>query len=227
MPCYNEAATVEEITASVLASPYTAELVIVDDGSTDGTRELLASIEDPRVRVLHQPCNMGKGAALRRGFSEVSSDFVVVQDADLEYDPADWGLLLAPLLAGKADVVFGSRFSSHSPRRVTGFWHSMGNRMLTGLSNAFTNLNLTDMATCYKAFRWEVIQSIIIRENRFAVDPEITAKIAGGGWRVWEVGVSYSGRSYAEGKKITWRDGVAAVFCIIKYGLKIRRGEGL
>ena len=224
MPCYNESATVEEMARRVLASPHTAELVIVDDGSTDGTRELIAA-DDPRVRVLLQPRNMGKGAALRTGFAVVTGDFVVVQDADLEYSPDDWDLLLSPLLAGDADVVYGSRFASSRPRRVLYFWHAVGNRMLTMLSNAFTDLNLTDMETCYKAFRREVIQSVELTEDRFGFEPEITAKVAAAGWRVWEVGISYSGRTYAEGKKIGWRDGAAAVFCIVKYGLEVRRGR--
>lgn len=223
MPCYNEAATVSEMVTRVLGSPHTAELVIVDDGSTDGTREILARIQDERVRVLLQSHNMGKGAALRRGFKAVSSDFTVVQDADLEYSPDDWDALLAPLLRGDADVVYGSRFMSSQPRRVLYFGHSVGNRFLTTLSNIFTDLNLSDMETCYKAFRRDVIQSIAIEEDRFGFEPEITAKIAAGGWRVWEVGISYSGRTYAQGKKIGWRDGVAAVFCIVKYGLKVRR----
>ena len=222
MPCYNEVGTVAEMTARVLASPHTAELVIVDDGSTDGTREVLADIDDPRARVLLQPQNMGKGAALRRGFAVTVSDFVVVQDADLEYSPDDWDLLLEPLLRGDADVVYGSRFVSSRPRRVLYFWHSVGNRLLTTLSNAFTDLNLTDMETCYKAFRREVIQSITIEEDRFGFEPEVTAKVAAGGWRVWEVGISYSGRTYDEGKKIGWRDGLAAVVCIVKYGARVR-----
>ncbi len=222
MPCYNEAATVREMTERVLASPHTGELVIVDDGSNDGTSEILARLDNPRVRVLTQPHNLGKGAAMRRGFAAVNCDFVVVQDADLEYDPADWDLLLEPLLTGRADVVYGSRFVSSRPRRVLYFWHSVGNRLLTALSNAFTDLNLTDMETCYKAFRREVIQSIKLEEDRFGFEPEITAKVAAGSWRVWEVGISYAGRTYAEGKKIGWRDGVIAVWCIIKYGLKMR-----
>ena len=222
MPCYNEAATVAEMVARVLSSPHAAELLIVDDGSADGTRDILAGLEDPRVRVMLQPHNMGKGAALRRGFAAATSDFVVVQDADLEYSPDDWDLLLAPLLSGDADVVYGSRFASSRPRRVLYFWHSVGNRLLTMLSNAFTDLNLTDMETCYKAFRREVIQSITIEEDRFGFEPEVTAKVAAGGWRVWEVGISYSGRTYDEGKKIGWRDGLAAVVCIVKYGVKVR-----
>ena len=225
MPCYNEVATVAEMTARVLASPHTAELVIVDDGSTDGTRDVLASLEDARVRVLLQPHNMGKGAALRRGFETVASDFVVVQDADLEYNPEDWDLLLEPLLRGDADVVYGSRFVSSRPRRVLYFWHSIGNRLLTLLSNAFTDLNLTDMETCYKAFRRDVIQSITIEEDRFGFEPEVTAKVAAGGWRVWEVGISYSGRTYAEGKKIGWRDGLIAIYCIVKYGIRVHLGR--
>lgn len=219
MPCYNEAATIDEIAARVLASPHTAELVIVDDGSTDGTRDSLARMDDERVRVLLQPCNRGKGAAMRRGFAEVTGDFVIVQDADLEYDPVDWDEVLDPLLRGAADVVYGSRFQTGRPRRVLYFWHFVGNKCLTWLSNMFTNLNLTDMETCYKAFRREVIQSITLEEDRFGFDPEVTAKVAAGGWRVWEVGISYSGRTYAEGKKINWIDGMRALYCIFKYGI--------
>ena len=223
MPCYNEAPTITEIAKRVLASPHTAQLVIIDDGSTDGTRDLLGSFDDSRVIVIEQPENRGKGAALRRGFAEVSAEYVIVQDADLEYDPVDYDLMLEPLLAGNADVVFGSRFQSGRPRRVLYFWHSVGNRLLTLLSNMFTDLNLTDMETCYKAFRTEVVKNLELREDRFGIEPEITAKVAAGGWRVWEVGISYSGRTYAEGKKIDWRDGVAAVRCIVKYGIESRR----
>jgi glycosyltransferase involved in cell wall biosynthesis len=208
-----------------LASPHTAELLIIDDGSTDGTRDLLSSFDDERVRVLLQPENQGKGAAIRRGFREAEADFVIVQDADLEYDPVDYDLVLEPLLSGAADVVYGSRFQSGRPRRVLYFWHSVGNRALTLLSNMFTDLNLTDMETCYKAFRNEVVKSLDLQENRFGIEPEITAKVAAGGWRVWEVGISYSGRTYAEGKKINWRDGVAAVRCIVKYSLESRRSR--
>ena len=222
MPAYNETATIDQIVKRVLESPHTAELIIVDDGSTDGTRELLESFTDTRVKVLLQPANQGKGAALRRGFQEATADFVIVQDADLEYDPADYDLMLEPLLLGNADVVFGSRFQSSRPRRVLYFWHSVGNRVLTLLSNMFTDLNLTDMETCYKAFRREVIQGIDLEQDRFGIEPEMTAKVAAGGWRIWEVGISYSGRTYAEGKKIDWRDGVAAVKCIIKYGIATR-----
>jgi glycosyltransferase involved in cell wall biosynthesis len=225
MPCYNESATIGEIVKRVLASHHTAELIIVDDGSTDGTRDLLGSFDDERVTVVLQPHNQGKGAAIRRGFREASSDFVIVQDADLEYDPVDYDLVLEPLLSNAADVVYGSRFQSGRPRRVLYFWHSVGNRALTVLSNMFTDLNLSDMETCFKAFRTEVVKSLDLKEDRFGIEPEITAKVAAGGWRVWEVGISYSGRTYAEGKKISWRDGVAAVRCIVKYGIEARRSR--
>ncbi len=217
IPCYNERATIHEVVASVLKSPYTSEVVIVDDGSTDGTRDLLAELDDPRVRVLLQPHNQGKGAALRRGFAEASGPYVIVQDADLEYDPAEFNLLMEPLLSGQADVVYGSRFQGGRPHRVLYYWHSVGNRFLTTASNMFTNLNLTDMETCYKAFRVEVLRSFELQESRFGIEPEMTAKVAAGHWRVFEVGISYSGRTYAEGKKIGWRDGVQAMFCIIAY----------
>jgi glycosyltransferase involved in cell wall biosynthesis len=217
IPCYDEVATVEAVVAQVLASPYTAEVVIVDDGSTDGTRDVLASLSHPSVRVLLQPYNQGKGAALRRGFAEATAEYVVVQDADLEYDPSEYGALVQPLADGLADVVFGSRFISSRPHRVLYYWHSVGNRFLTTLSNMFTNLNLTDMETCYKVFRREVIQSVVIEEDRFGFEPEVTAKVARAGWRVYEVGISYNGRTYAEGKKIGWRDGVRAVWCILKF----------
>ncbi|MBK9180875.1 MAG: glycosyltransferase family 2 protein [Acidimicrobiales bacterium] len=217
MPCYNEVATVREVAQRVLASPYTAELVVVDDGSTDGTLDQLRSLADPRLRLRRQPSNQGKGAALRRGFAEATAPFVVVQDADLEYDPVDYPQLLEPLLDGRADVVYGSRFMAGRPHRVLYFWHSVGNRFLTTVSNMFTNLNLTDMETCYKAFRREVLHGFTIEEDRFGFEPEITAKVARGGWRVYEVGISYSGRTYEEGKKIGWRDGVRALFCIVRY----------
>jgi glycosyltransferase involved in cell wall biosynthesis len=223
MPCYNERATVREVIKAVLESPYVAELVIVDDGSTDGTRDILAAVDDPRVRVLLQPVNQGKGAALRRGFAEAIQPFVIVQDADLEYDPSEYGEILSPLLGGQADVVFGSRFMSSRPHRVLYYWHSVGNRALTTLSNMFTNLNLTDMETCYKAFRREVLESFVLEEDRFGIEPEITAKVAAGGWRLYEVGISYFGRTYAEGKKIGWRDGIRATFCIIAYSPLGRR----
>lgn len=217
MPCYNEVATIEVIAKRVLDSRHTLELIIVDDGSTDGTRDLFATLDDDRIKTLLQPHNQGKGAALRRGFREAVGPFVIVQDADLEYDPADYEVLLRPLLAGEADVVFGSRFQTGRPHRVLYFWHSVGNKLLTLLSNAFTDLNLTDMETCYKAFRREVVQAITIEEDRFGFEPEITAKVAAGGWRIWEVGISYAGRTYAEGKKIGWKDGMRAFVCIVKY----------
>ncbi|HKY66843.1 MAG TPA: glycosyltransferase family 2 protein [Acidimicrobiales bacterium] len=217
IPCFNEVTTVEAVVGTVLASPYTAEVLVVDDGSTDGTRDVLRGLADPRVRVFEQPENRGKGAALRRGFAEASADYVIVQDADLEYDPREFGLLVQPLEDGLADVVFGSRFISSAPHRVLYYWHSVGNRFLTTLSNMFTNLNLTDMETCYKVFRREVIQSLHLEEDRFGFEPEVTAKVAQGEWRVYELGISYNGRTYAEGKKIGWRDGVRAVWCIAKY----------
>ena len=219
MPCFNEQATIKEITAKVLDSPWVGELVIVDDGSTDGTRDLLADLSDPRVRVLLQERNCGKGAALRRGFAEATMPFTIVQDADLEYDPAEYGRLVEPVLDDRADVVFGSRFMGSDAHRVLFFWHSLGNKVLTLLSNAVTDLNLTDMETCYKVFRTEVIQSIEIEEDRFGFEPEITAKVARKRLRVFEVGISYSGRTYDEGKKIGWKDGVRALWCITKYGL--------
>jgi glycosyltransferase involved in cell wall biosynthesis len=217
VPCFNEVGTVETVVRAVLASPWTAEVLAVDDGSTDGTRDVLARLSDPRVRVLLQPENRGKGAALRLGFAEAGADYVLVQDADLEYDPREYGALVQPLEAGLADVVFGSRFISSAPHRVLYYWHSVGNRLLTTLSNMVTNLNLTDMETCYKVFRREVIQSLHLEEDRFGFEPEVTAKVARAGWRIYELGIGYNGRTYAEGKKIGWRDGVRAVWCIAKY----------
>jgi glycosyltransferase involved in cell wall biosynthesis len=222
IPVYNECATLRQVVERVLAVPLELEVLCVDDGSRDGSREILAELQNQyrQVQVLLQPRNMGKGAALRRGIQGAAGDFVVIQDADLEYDPADYTLLLDPLIQGKADVVYGSRFLGAAPHRVLYFWHSVGNRLLTLLSNCLTNINLTDMETCYKVFRRDVIQSIQIEENRFGFEPEITVKVAKRHLRIYEVGISYWGRTYEEGKKIGWRDGVRAVWCLLKYSIK-------
>jgi glycosyltransferase involved in cell wall biosynthesis len=225
-PCFNEAATVAESIGRVLAQPFVAEIIVVDDCSTDGTREILAGLDDPRLRVLFHDHNQGKGAALRTGFAAATGRFVGIHDADLEYDPRDFALLLAPLLAGHADVVYGSRFVSTEARRVLYFWHSVGNRLLTLYSNMLTNLNLTDMETCYKVFRREVLEQITIEEDRFGVEPELTAKVAALRVRIYEVGISYHGRTYEDGKKIGWRDGVRAIVVITRHA-RPSRGRGL
>ena len=217
IPCYNEEGTIASLIAMVQLSPWVQEIIVVDDGSQDKSREILEAISDPQVRVIMHTVNQGKGAALRTGFSHATSEFVIVQDADLEYDPSEYPLVLEPLLDNRADVVFGSRFLSGRPHRVLYFWHSLGNRFLTLMSNMFTDLNLTDMETCYKCFRREVIQAIDIEEDRFGFEPEITAKLAKLRLRIYEVGISYSGRTYDEGKKIGWRDGVRAIYCIVRY----------
>jgi glycosyltransferase involved in cell wall biosynthesis len=221
IPCYNEVRTIDRILAAVRAAPHPdKEVIVVDDASGDGTRERLAGELRPLVDqlILHER-NQGKGAALRSGIRSATGDVVVIQDADLEYDPQEYPKLLAPILEGRADVVFGSRFMGAEPHRVLYFWHRVGNGFLTLLSNMFTNLNLTDMETCYKAFRREVIQSIAIEEDRFGFEPEVTAKVAKLGCRIYEVGISYYGRTYAEGKKINYRDGFRALYCILKYNL--------
>jgi len=221
IPCYNEKSTIRRIVDAVKAAPVdNIEIIVVDDCSTDGTRDILANDIAPLVsQVIYHDKNQGKGAALRTGFSRATGDVVVVQDADLEYDPAEYPLLMEPIRAGKADVVFGSRFMGAGAHRVVYFWHYIGNKILTLVSNMFTDINLTDMETCYKMFRTEVIRKINIEENRFGFEPEITAKVAKLRCIVYEVGISYYGRTYEEGKKIGWRDGFRALYAILKYNV--------
>jgi glycosyltransferase involved in cell wall biosynthesis len=226
VPVYNEKATIAQVIDRIEKTPYEKEIIVIDDFSTDGTREILQQLETnkrfPSIRVLYHSVNQGKGAGLRTGTAAATGDIVIIQDADLEYDPADYEVLIQPIIAGRADAVYGSRFLS-GPHRVLFFWHSLGNKLLTLLSNMFTDLNLTDMETGYKAFRRELFNKISIEEDRFGFEPEITAKLARLRCRLFEVPVSYWGRDYSEGKKITWKDGFAALYCILKYNL--RRGR--
>ena len=223
VPVYNEKHTITQVLGRIEAAPYEKEIIVVDDFSTDGTREILREIEtsrqNPPARFFYHAVNQGKGAAVRTGIAAAKGDIVIIQDADLEYDPAEYGVLIQPIVSGIADVVYGSRFLS-GPHRVLFFWHSLGNRVLTLLSNMFTDLNLTDMETGYKAFRRELFSKITIEENRFGFEPEITAKVAKLRCRLYEVPISYFGRDYSEGKKITWKDGVAALYFILKYNLR-------
>jgi len=229
IPVYNERATIAEIVSRVQSVDMEKEIIIVDDGSTDGSRELLSNLasEQKNLKVVLQPRNRGKGAALRAGFKQATGDFVIVQDADLEYDPSDYPALLGPLISGKADVVYGSRFLTTREHRVLFFWHSVGNRILTLVSNMITNLNLTDMETGYKVFRREVIQSLRLEQDRFGFEPEVTVKISRMNLRIYEVGISYYGRTYEEGKKIGWKDGVQALWCLLKYSIKARKRDYL
>lgn len=220
IPCYNEVNNIKIVVDEVLCSTQIEkEVIIVDDYSTDGTRELLSNLKIENVKIIFHPKNEGKGASLRSGFKKITGDIVIIQDADLEYSPREYDKLIKPILDGKADVVYGSRFKGGDAHRVLYFWHYVGNKILTTMSNIFTNLNLSDMETCYKVFRKEVLNNINIQENRFGFEPEITAKIAKLKCRIYEVGISYSGRTYKEGKKINWKDGFSAIRCIIKYNI--------
>lgn len=221
IPCYNERHTIVKVVRAVMTSPVEhKEIIIVDDCSTDGTRDILRQeVEGLVDRVIYHEQNQGKGAALRTGIKHVTGDLVIIQDADLEYDPKEYRRLIEPVLQYDADVVYGSRFVGSDPHRVVYFWHMVGNKFLTILSNMFTNINLTDMETCYKLFKRSVLESIEIEENRFGFEPEITTKVARGKWKIYEVGISYYGRTYAEGKKIGWKDGFRAIYVILKYNL--------
>lgn len=228
IPCYNEIATIGQVITKIrsLELPIQREIVIVDDCSKDGTRDYIKTLEDDTdIKICLHQHNQGKGAALRTGFANASGDILLIQDADLEYDPTEYPKLLKPILEGKADVVYGSRFVGGEEHRVLYFWHSVGNRFLTLLSNMFTNLNLTDMEVCYKVFRKSVLDRIILREDRFGFEPEVTAKVSRLNCSIYEVGISYSGRTYAEGKKINWRDGFRAIYVILKYGLFSAKDE--
>lgn len=223
MPVYNESQTISEILSQVIASPYQKEIILVDDCSTDGTQEILEHLKTSETRVLRHQKNLGKGAAIRTGLKAATGDIILIQDADLEYDPGEYHILLKPILDGKADVVYGSRFAGHGAHRVLYFWHYVGNRFLTLLSDFLTNINLTDMETCYKVFTREALEGVTIEQNRFGFEPEITAKMARKRLRIYEVPISYYGRTYEEGKKIGWKDGVTALWCILKYNL-LKRG---
>lgn len=220
VPVFNEELTIEKIINSIKASPVELkEIIIIDDCSTDSTREILSKINSPLIKIIYNKTNKGKGYSLKRGFAEAEGDICIVQDADLEYDPDEYSRIIKPILENKADVVYGSRFRGDRPHRVVYFWHRVGNGFLTLLSNIFTDLDLSDIETCYKAFKLNIIQSINIEEKRFGFEPEITAKISKMNIRIYEVGISYYGRTYAEGKKISWKDGFRAIYCIIKYNL--------
>jgi glycosyltransferase involved in cell wall biosynthesis len=217
IPVFNERDTIGDVIEAVSNTPYQKEIIVVDDGSTDGTRDILSQVSRPHIRIIMHAGNQGKGRAIQTGLSNTTGDIIIIQDADLEYDPNEYAVLLKPITMGRADVVYGSRFAGHGAHRVLYFWHYAGNKFLTLLSNIFTNLNLTDMETCYKVFTKEAVEGIRIQENRFGFEPEITAKLAKKKLRIYEVPISYYGRTYAEGKKINWKDGFWALWCIFRY----------